>query len=234
MIGLTVGNLISIGGLYTVTEKLNNKLIAYGLVALLQVGWAVLTYFMISEPTTMNKKEAKHQGKKSFCGKLFSMLKQAYNACKQDPILAVSLIGLMPSRNTANLQQVNFYVWIASEKFGLTGAEASSTWQKQNIISNACALPMVFIVGRLSDKLSPKILVPAVLILQIIIMAAYMFCQDPTSWYAYFLSAFQGGSGFIIIVAMQGYAVKRVPKMIRGIVMALIISLSGVGGILYL
>ena len=61
-----------------------------------------------------------------------------------------------------------------------------------------------------------------------------MFCQDPEGWYAYFLSAFQGGSGFIIIVAMQGYAVKRVPKMIRGIVMALIIALSGFGGIIYL
>ena len=33
---------------------------------------------------------------------------------------------------------------------------------------------------------------------------------------------------------MQGYAVKRVPKMIRGIVMALIIALSGLGGIIYL
>lgn len=38
----------------------------------------------------------------------------------------------------------------------------------------------------------------------------------------------------MIIVAMQGYAVKRVPKMIRGIVMALIIALSGLGGIIYL
>ena len=61
-----------------------------------------------------------------------------------------------------------------------------------------------------------------------------MFCHDPTHWFAYLLSAFQGGSGFMIIVAMQGYAVKRVPKMIRGIVMALIIALSGVGGIVYL
>ena len=61
-----------------------------------------------------------------------------------------------------------------------------------------------------------------------------MFCKDPTGWFAYFLSAFQGGSGFIIIVAMQGYAVKRVPKMIRGITMALIIALSGLGGVLYL
>ena len=61
-----------------------------------------------------------------------------------------------------------------------------------------------------------------------------MFCQDPRSWYAYLLSAFQGGSGYAIVVAMQGYAVKRVPKMIRGIIMALIISFSGIGGILYL
>ena len=65
-------------------------------------------------------------------------------------------------------------------------------------------------------------------------MGAYMFCDDPTSWYAYLLSAFQGGSGYAIIVAMQGYAVKRVPKMIRGIIMALIISFSGIGGIIYL
>lgn len=93
---------------------------------------------------------------------------------------------------------------------------------------------MVFLVGKSSDRVSPKILVPGVLIFQILVMSGYMFCQDPTSWYAYFLSAFQGGSGFCVIVAMQGYAVKRVPKMIRGIVMALIIALSGLGGIIYL
>ena len=109
-----------------------------------------------------------------------------------------------------------------------------STWQKQNIISNVCAMPQVFLIGRLSDKVSMKILVPAVLIFQIIIMGLYMLCKDPTSWFAYVLSAFQGGSGYMIIVAMQGYAAKRVPKMIRGIVMALIISLSNVGGIIYL
>ena len=93
---------------------------------------------------------------------------------------------------------------------------------------------MVFLVGRLSDRVSTKILVPAVLTFQILFMTAYCFCNDPASWYAYFLSCFQGGSGFMIIVAMQGYAVKRVPKMIRGIVMSLIICFSGIGGIIYL
>lgn len=72
------------------------------------------------------------------------------------------------------------------------------------------------------------------LIFQIVIMGGYMLCHNPTHWYAYVLSAFQGGSGYSIIVAMQGYAVKRVPKMIRGIIMALIIALSGIGGVIYL
>lgn len=58
---------------------------------------------MITEPDVRNEKEAKRHGKKSFCGKLVSMLRQAYKACMQDPALLISLIGLIPSRNTANL-----------------------------------------------------------------------------------------------------------------------------------
>jgi MFS family permease len=189
-IGLTVGNLISVGGLFTLTEMIDNKIYSYAIMAFLQLVWAVLVYFMITEPTIYNEKEAKRANKKSFCGRLFSMLRQAYRACKQDHALLISLIGLIPSRNTANLQQSNFYIWIAAEKFGLSAQLQKDTWQKQNIISNACALPMVFLIGRLSDRVSPKILVPAVLTFQIIVMTGYMFCEDPTSWYAYFLSAF--------------------------------------------
>lgn len=129
---------------------------------------------------------------------------------------------------------MNFTNWIASSKFDIPADVQKSVWQKQNIISNCFALPIVFLVGRLSDRMSPKLLVPGVLIFQIILMGGYMLCGDPTGWYAYVLSAFQGGSGYAVIVAMQGYAVKRVPKMIRGIVMALIISLSSLGGVIYL
>ena len=67
-----------------------------------------------------------------------------------------------------------------------------------------------------------------------VVMIGYMFCEDPTSWYAYFLAVFQAGSGFMIIVAMQGYAAKRVPKMIRGIILALIAGASSFGSIIYL
>ena len=118
-IGLTAGNLISVGGIFTLTEMLDNKVISYGIMALMQVIWAVLVFFMITEPVILNDKEERHQNKKSFCGKLLSMLRQAYKACKQDPALLISLIGLIPSRNTANLQQVNFTNWLASSKFDI-------------------------------------------------------------------------------------------------------------------
>lgn len=103
MIGLTMGNLISVGGLFTITSLIDDKVIAYGIVAGLQVVWAILVYFMISEPNIRNEKEERHNNKKSFTSKLWSMLKQAYKACMQDPTLLISLIALMPSRNTANL-----------------------------------------------------------------------------------------------------------------------------------
>lgn len=38
----------------------------------------------------------------------------------------------------------------------------------------------------------------------------------------------------MIVVSMQGYAVKRVPKMIRGIMMSLIGVVGAIGTILYL
>lgn len=44
--------------------------------------WAVLVYFMVTEPNVRDEREEKHHKKKSFCGQLFSMLKQAYKACR--------------------------------------------------------------------------------------------------------------------------------------------------------
>lgn len=74
-IGLTFGNLLSVGGLFTITEMFDNKLYSYGILAILQVIWAVLCWFMITEPDVRNEKEAKRHGRKSFCGKLVSMLR---------------------------------------------------------------------------------------------------------------------------------------------------------------
>ena len=74
-LGLTVGNLLSVGGLFTITEMFDNKLYSYGILAILQVIWAIACWFMITEPDVRNEKEAKRHGRKSFCGKLGSMLR---------------------------------------------------------------------------------------------------------------------------------------------------------------
>ena len=78
---MTIGSLLSVGGLYTLTEALDNKVLAFAIPAVLQLVWAVLVFFMITEPDVRNDKEQKRNDRKSFCGKLFSMLKQAYKAC---------------------------------------------------------------------------------------------------------------------------------------------------------
>lgn len=69
------------------------------------------------------------------------MLRQAFKALGQDPALLISLIALIPSRNAVSLQQVNFFVWIGAEKYGLETEHARDIWRTQNIIANACALP---------------------------------------------------------------------------------------------
>ena len=56
-IGLTVGNLVGIGGLFTLTEAIDVKEISYAIPAALQIVWAVLVYLMITEPTVLNAKE---------------------------------------------------------------------------------------------------------------------------------------------------------------------------------
>jgi len=93
---------------------------------------------------------------------------------------------------------------------------------------------MVILCGRLTDKVSATIMVPSCLILQIIVMLAYMGIGDPTGWPAYALAVFQGGTGYNTIVSMQGYVSKRTPKMIRGMIFAIIGILNALGAIVYL
>lgn len=63
------------------------------------------------------------------------------------------------------LQQVTFYNWIESyigPDFSLV--EAQEVWQKQNLLTNICAIPFVLIAGKVADKISAKVLIPGALI----------------------------------------------------------------------
>lgn len=106
-------------------------------------------------------------------------------------------------------------------------------WQTQYILSNLCAVPMILLTGRAADKLPAKFMVPFSLLFQILIMTLYCFVHDPTSWQCYFLTLFQTGSGFMVCVTMVSYLQKRIPKMVRGMVLALISVASCFGEIIY-
>lgn len=97
-----------------------------------------------------------------------------------------------------------------------------------------CAIPFVIVAGKLSDKVSAKILVPGGLIFQSIVFTLYCFVPNPTSWTAYALAVPQAGTVMIVIVTMQSYVSKRCPKNIRGMIFAVIGIFSALGCVSYL
>ena len=101
------------------------------------------------------------------------------------------------------------------------------------MIANSCAILFILVAAKLSDRISAKIAIPAALIFQIGVMVMYTFCQDPTSWYAYFCAVPQAGSTMVYIVFSQSYIAKRCPKMIRGTIYAVIGMVGNVGMIVY-
>mgnify|MGYP000312498343 CR=1 FL=1 len=82
-LGLTLGNLCSVGILYTITNMIS-PYYGFALMGFLFFLWVCIIYFfkLIQEPSVMTDKEARRQGRKSFCGKIYSMLKQTAKACK--------------------------------------------------------------------------------------------------------------------------------------------------------
>ena len=64
------------------------------------------------------------------------------------------------------VQQITFNQWLGTFVTSglITKADEQNLWQTQNLIANICAIPMVMITGRLADRISTKILVPACIV----------------------------------------------------------------------
>ena len=74
---------MSVAFLFTITEEvLTNRYVSYGLLAALQVIWAIVLVLMVDEPDIFTEAEANREAKKKFCSKLFSKLRQAWKACR--------------------------------------------------------------------------------------------------------------------------------------------------------
>lgn len=76
------------------------------------------------------------------------------------------------------------------EEEGFTIVQAHDIWQRENLITNICAIPFVILVGKIADKVSAKILIPAALLFQIVVMVSYCFVKVPNGWGAYTCAVF--------------------------------------------
>jgi predicted MFS family arabinose efflux permease len=97
--GMTLGNIFSVSVMYSITKNMTNLYIVFSLLGTLQVIWAIMMFFSVSEPIIYNEKEAKRAGRKSFCGKVWSLTKLVGKACMADKAL---LIGIIASNITRN------------------------------------------------------------------------------------------------------------------------------------
>ena len=66
-------------------------------------------------------------------------------------------------------------------------------WQETTMIANICALPIILLIGGMADKVSPKIMAPGILIIQIVTCSLYYFIEAPNSWAAYTEACFLNG-----------------------------------------
>ena len=80
---MVVGNLLSVAGLFTLTKQMNQNY-AFLLLGSLQLIWIflIVSTRMIQEPKIMDAREERKINKKSFFGKIYSVLKQTFKACK--------------------------------------------------------------------------------------------------------------------------------------------------------
>ena len=95
---MIAGQLLSVAVLFTLTKDINFYF-SFGAMSIIQLVGAAVVFFGVKEPDIMDSKAGRHQEKKSFCGRLKSILKQTCIACYEDPPMFIGLLGTMFSRN---------------------------------------------------------------------------------------------------------------------------------------
>jgi MFS family permease len=58
--GMTLGNIFAVSILYSITRNFSNMWYSFGLLTLLQVLWALIMLFIVTEPKILTEKEARH------------------------------------------------------------------------------------------------------------------------------------------------------------------------------
>lgn len=112
--GVTLGNIFSIGVIFTITDNwVNQNKIKMTFLVLggMQILWSIIMFFMVDEPIVLDAKEEKRAARKSFCGKIWSLMKQVYKALRADRALFIGILLCSIMKNVVMLQQITYPQW---------------------------------------------------------------------------------------------------------------------------
>lgn len=136
--GVTLGNIVSILAVFTLTNiwtTKNEEYLVFGLLGGIQIITAIIMFMIVDEPIIMDAKETRRAGRKSCCGQIWSLMKQVYKACKVDPALFIGICLASSARIVVMVQQITFPQWQRSYINTLvdgkeyTAANEAQVWQ---------------------------------------------------------------------------------------------------------
>lgn len=110
--------------------------------------------------------------------------------------------------------------------------EATKVFSILSIIGSVVTILLFYFVGRLSDKLSPKICIPSSILFKGLVLLSFLLLDSPISIGAYFTFSIFFVALLFEAVALDGYFSKNIPKEIRGVLYALMAVFGNIGQLL--
>jgi predicted MFS family arabinose efflux permease len=98
-----------------------------------------------------------------------------------------------------------------------------------SIVTGIVTLAFFFILGQISDKISPRIMTPVSYFCRAFSLFSLMLINQPISMLSFILWSFVSISGLTVSVGIDSYFAKNLPKEIRGVLLSCMAFMSLMG-----
>lgn len=204
--GVCLGVILSLGVFFEFTKNLDPQY-SWGITSILTICFSIICLFMIDEPPEGIPKRPIFKSIKSLS------IKQ-YKALKRDKKLMVGMILIIFIRGPQVLQEIYIMSWLRSFNGG--NDQVYSLYQYQGIAGCIGAFFILSFVGTLADKFSPKIVVPAMLLLRSFFYFLTFTIVDPTRFPFYFIVPMIHVSFYAVYTTFDAYLTQMYPDDLKG------------------
>ena len=190
----------------------------------MMIGFGIVLLFILKEPPVIKSKEERQQSGGALKMAL-NLSKQIWAAVKQNKDILVGWIMLMLSGGVLVIFEIYLMSWLNGFFNKETGPiydidTVYRLYQLQGIIGCSLAFVILGFVGKVTDKVSIKIILPLSLMFRAVVFFLIYKIKDPTSFVFYLIVPFAHVSYYSVVIGQQAYLLRLYPKEIRGMCQA--------------